>query len=79
MIRVPRGMLSNSGGIDVRITSPASYTTPQRHFAHASENKVITAMVIRPLDDLARYAQSVVADLQPFGLEFMGVWDGRIR
>ena len=29
-------------------------------------------MVIRPLDDDTRYAQSVVADVQPLGLEYVG-------
>ena len=30
--------------------------------------KVIATVVITPLDDRTRYAQSVVADLQPLGL-----------
>ena len=42
-------------------------------------NTVITTMVIRPLDDPTRYAQSVVADLQPLGLVYVEVGDGRIR
>ena len=36
-------------------------------------------MVIRPLDDRTRYAQSVVADLQPLGFGYVGIGDGRIR
>ena len=43
------------------------------------QNKVITTMVIRPLDDPTTCAQSVVADLQPVRLEYVGVWDGLIR
>ena len=39
-------------------------------------HKVINTMVIRPLDDPTRCAQSVVADLQPLGLGYMGVGDG---
>ena len=35
------------------------------------QNKVITTMVIRPLDDLPRCAQSVVADLRPVGLGYV--------
>ena len=42
-------------------------------------NKVITTMVIRLIDDPTRCAQSVVADLQPLGLGYAGVGDGRIR
>ena len=44
-------------------------------------SNVITSMVIRPLDDRTRYAQSVVVDLQPLGLGVRGVGDedGRIR
>ena len=41
--------------------------------------KVITTMVIRPPDNRTRYAQSVVADLQPLGLGYVGAGDGRIR
>ena len=33
--------------------------------------KVITTMVIRPLDDRTRYVQSMVADLQPLGLGYV--------
>ena len=44
-----------------------------------NEHKVVTTMVIRPLDDRTRYAQSVVADLQPLGLGYVGVGDGPIR
>ena len=40
---------------------------------------VITTMVIRPLDDRTRYAQSVVVDLQPLGLGYVGVGDWCIR
>ena len=43
------------------------------------DNKVITTMVIRLLDNCTRCAQSVVADLQPLGLGYVGVGDGRIR
>ena len=34
-------------------------------------------MVIRSLDDRKRYAQSVVADLQPLVLEYVWAGDGR--
>ena len=54
-----------------------------RHFpsfpACDSENKVITTMVIWSLDDRMRYAQSVVVDLQPLGLGYVGIRDGGIR
>ena len=36
-------------------------------------------MVIRPLDDLRRCVQSVIADLRPLGLGYVGVGDGYIR
>ena len=42
-------------------------------------NKVITTIVIRPLDDPTRRAQSVIADLQPRNLEYVGVGSGHIR
>ena len=52
---------------------------PQYVFPRQVENvlnqkkkKVIITMVIRPLDDPTRSAQSVVADLQPLGLRY--VW-----
>ena len=38
------------------------------------QNKVITTLVIRPLDDPNRFDQSVVADLRPLGF---GVGGGR--
>ena len=41
--------------------------------------KVITAMVIRPLDDPTWCAQPVVADLRPLGLGDVGVRDKLIR
>ena len=40
--------------------------------------KVITTMVIRPLDDPTRCAQSVVADLQLLSLGYVGVGDGTL-
>ena len=43
------------------------------------EDKVITTMVIRPLDDPTWCAQSVVADLRPFCLGGRGDWDELIR
>ena len=42
-------------------------------------NKVVTTMVIRPLDDPTSCAQSVVADLQQLGLEYVGAGYGHIR
>ena len=42
-------------------------------------NKVITTMVIRPLDDLTWCVQSVVADLRPSACGTCGVVDGPIR
>ena len=36
-------------------------------------NKVVTIMVIRPLDDPTGCAQSVVADLRPLCLEYVGI------
>ena len=40
-----------------------------------SKHKVVTTMVIMPLDEPTRCAQSVVADLRPFGLGYVEVWD----
>ena len=37
---------------------------------------LVTPMVIRPLDDPTRCAQSVVADLQLLGLGYVEVGDG---
>ena len=45
----------------------------------AQTNKVITTMVIRPLNDPKRCAQSMVADLRPLGFGCVGVWDWLIR
>ena len=41
--------------------------------------KVITIMVIRPLDDPTLCAQSVVADLQLLGFRYVWVGDGPVR
>ena len=41
-------------------------------FVNTFANKVITTMVIRPLDDHT-CAQSVVANLQPLGLGYVGI------
>ena len=41
-------------------------------------NKVVTTMVIRPLDDPTGCAQSVVANLQLLGLAYVGVEDALI-
>ena len=53
----------------------------QSQFPPSSQanNKVITTMVIRPLDDPKSCAQSVVADLQRLRLGHGGIGDGLIR
>ena len=51
----------------------------KRYVLRCQFNKLIAPMVIRPIDDRTRYAQSVVADLRPLGLRYVGVGDGRIR
>ena len=42
-------------------------------------DKVITTMMIKPLDDCTRYAQSVLAGLHLLGLGYVGVVDVCIR
>ena len=40
-----------------------------------TDYKAITTMVIQPLDDSTLCAQSVVANLRPLGLRYVGVGD----
>ena len=61
------------------LSSAPAAIVPQFVGFLVSVDKVITTMVIRPLDDPTRCAQSVDADLQPLHLGYVGVGDGAIR
>ena len=52
-------------------TSYATITT--RRCNHGVINKVITTIVIRPLNDTTSRAQPVVADLRPLCLGYVGI------